>query len=661
MIFTPQQIDEIMKIIDWYAITFIAHQVSPTVLSQQQQQTLQDRGININSINANQSNVTQAYKFGLLSTTLQDAAVKQMTYDQFKKYLSSGKMFSLSRLENNALQNLQFQTANDVSKLFNKIKGSVGDKLVAADKKNNTVKHSAVVTNAAKRAIENRKSVNSIVSDIGRSTELWNRDLGRIADYVLHTAFDEGRAMGYQRKNGDDALVYKDVYPGACNHCIKAYLKGGVGSEPKLFKLSELRQNATNVGRKVKQYKPVIGPHHPNCYDKDTEVLTNEGWKFFKDLHHKELFLSVDLKTQQSQWVNSINKVQQHYKGPMYHFTNNTFDLMTTPNHNHVIRTYKSEKLRLINTDKLPTESWFLRHIPQWKSTDNNIVFDSNKYNSKNFAKWMGWYLSEGCVIKYVNNRIHLTQIKYVDQLYKDCKDLFTNRRVTKCKGYIEIGLLKTDKQLIKYLKDIDHSNQKYIPRNIKELSKQSIQQLLYTFCLGDGSVEKGRLWDGYQCNDTRVFHTSSKQLADDLGELLLKIGKRPSFKYSKPKQFFDKKAQKQYIQNQGMWLVRECKSKYGHLKSIKVDIVEYDDMIYDVELQKNHTLVVRRNGKVVISGNCRCTLQDTPNGLTLQDLQQGLWKWDGKDFERDMSKFKRKVKRNSKVKVTVNGKTTEI
>lgn len=265
MIFTPQQIVEILSIIDRYTLTFVAHHVSPDILTDNDREVLQSSGIDLSGIPINRSNVTQAFKFGLLSTTLQDSAVKTMTYEQFKNYLSSGKMFALNSIERSALTNLQYQTYRDVNRLGGRIKDGITDALVHADKQNHTVKHSKLVTDAAKQAIENRKSVTDVISTIGEKTQMWERDLGRIADFTLHTAFDEGRAMNYVRKDGDDAIVYKDVYPGACPHCIRAFLKGGVGSEPKLFRVSELRSNGTNVGRKVTEYKPVIGPMHPWC------------------------------------------------------------------------------------------------------------------------------------------------------------------------------------------------------------------------------------------------------------------------------------------------------------------------------------------------------------------------------------------------------------
>ena len=265
MTLTPAQIEELLEVIDKYSLTFMAHHVGVDVLSDKEKEFLIKSGVKLSQITRTSYNVSQAFKFGILSDALQDSVVKNMSYDTLKEYISSGRVFKLNPLEKSALQSLEIQTAGELRKMANTIKGGMRNSLVNADKINHTVSHTKVVTDAAKKAIKDRKYVTSVISDIGHQTEKWDRDLGRIADYVMHTAFDEGRSMNIMKERGDQALVYKDVYPGACAHCARLLLTGGVGSEPKLFTVAELKGNGTNVGRKAKEWKAVIGPIHPWC------------------------------------------------------------------------------------------------------------------------------------------------------------------------------------------------------------------------------------------------------------------------------------------------------------------------------------------------------------------------------------------------------------
>lgn len=262
---TPNQIEELLLVLDKYTWTFLAHHVGLEVLTTDQKFLLQRSGVSLQNLTRASYNIEHGFKFGIISESLGEAVSKGMNYSQLKAYLESGKFSGLSKLESDALQSIKYQTATDINKLGQRVKDDIRNKFVQVDRVKNTIRHNAAITNMAKKALEDKKYVREMMSLIGESTGKWNNDLGRISDYVLHEAFDQGRLAGAVREKGDDALVYKDVYPGACPQCIKAFLIGGAGSQPLLFKASELKANGTNVGRKQADWKPVVGPLHPWC------------------------------------------------------------------------------------------------------------------------------------------------------------------------------------------------------------------------------------------------------------------------------------------------------------------------------------------------------------------------------------------------------------
>lgn len=265
MLLNPDQIAELLKIVEKYTLVFISHKIGTNVLSEEQIDTLKSYGVDTLKIQT-QSTVQQAFAFGILSTVLNEPSLHNLSFESLKEKVANNKLLSpLNTLEKNALESLQLQTYNDVNKLSNTIKSDIVETLVFVDKQNNTVQHSKIVTDAVKEAIEQRKSVTRVVSIIGEKTEQWNKDLGRISDYVMHTAFEEGRAAGYERKDGNNVLVYKDVYPGACSKCVKAYLKAGIGSQPVVFKLSELKANGNNIKKPITDWKPTLCSLHPWC------------------------------------------------------------------------------------------------------------------------------------------------------------------------------------------------------------------------------------------------------------------------------------------------------------------------------------------------------------------------------------------------------------
>ena len=95
-----------------------------------------------------------------------------------------------------------------------------------------------------------KKSVQNIVSNIGHSLEDWNRDWGRIVETEMQNIYQTGVAQQIMKEQGADALVYKEVFSGACQHCIKFYTTAGIGSKPRIFKLIDLINNGDNIGKK---------------------------------------------------------------------------------------------------------------------------------------------------------------------------------------------------------------------------------------------------------------------------------------------------------------------------------------------------------------------------------------------------------------------------
>lgn len=265
MIFTPNQIQEIIELVQAYHLNFFAKNIGVSnLLSKVDFNLLNKFGFNISQYMGGNYNsiMDYAFKFGIISTSLQEVVVKNMSYYQLQKYIQSGKFIPLTKYEKDVLQSVKTQSLKDIKNLSNRIgsdiQGSV-TQIEREDRVREMIREEAIET------VKNRESVKSLVSRLGNKTGDWNRDWGRISDYIMHTAFDEGRAVGIEREHGKDAEVYKDVYVGACKYCSEIYTTEGVGTKPKIFKLVELVDNGTNIGRKASEYKPVIGSTHPNC------------------------------------------------------------------------------------------------------------------------------------------------------------------------------------------------------------------------------------------------------------------------------------------------------------------------------------------------------------------------------------------------------------
>lgn len=77
----------------------------------------------------------------------------------------------------------------------------------------------------------------------------------------------------------------------------------------------------------------------PDCYSEDTQVLTNRGFVFFKDLIETDKIAQV-LDDGSYEFVKPLKIVNEPYKGKMYHFKDHfgKVDQLVTPNHRMIYK-----------------------------------------------------------------------------------------------------------------------------------------------------------------------------------------------------------------------------------------------------------------------------------------------------------------------------------
>lgn len=263
MIFSTDQLSELLGILDRFHISFISTELGTNILSKEDKRILREAGVNLDQLKK-EGKMDDAFRFGMLADSLKDKRVKNMSYEQYQKFVKSGKFLPLTENEQAALNAVKTQTYSDIKGLGNRIGKDITTTLVEVDKTKRQ-KYEKVIAKEGQEAILNKNTLKEFSSALGHKTKDWARDFDRIADYVMHDAFDRGKAYSILKRVGGDAIVYKEVYPGACEHCIDLYLTNGIGSRPILFKLDTILANGTNIGRKVSEWKPVLGPTHPFC------------------------------------------------------------------------------------------------------------------------------------------------------------------------------------------------------------------------------------------------------------------------------------------------------------------------------------------------------------------------------------------------------------
>lgn len=643
MIFTPDQIQELLKVIEFHHIFFIGNNIGPSVLSEIDKNILRANGIDLDKLISEDTNlISQAFKFGVLAAALGDKNTKTLTYDDFSKYIKRGEYIPLVSSEKYALEALKTQAYNDIKGLGNKISKDVGIIHIEASEEQRR-EYEKIIEKTAEQSISKREGVKGMVSRLGTLTEDWTRDFGRISDYIMNNAYQEGRARKIEENLGKDALVYKDVFPGACKHCIPAYLTNGLGSQPRVFKLSALRANGTNIGKKTIEWRPVLGSMHPWCFPTEsTEFYTNEGFKYLKDIRGDEKILSLDLETKNSVWVNINKVIYYNYQGRMLKLGN----LISTPNHKQVVIKKKKVNKEIFNNLELHDDSTLgkrvglIKGIPNYRGSKEKVIhLFGVDFETTSFVSFLAYYLSEGNITpprKEITTsyfiKISQNKGRWFDDILKVSRECFGVDCCTKETNSNAVYIRIENKDLGEWFKNFGFSGDKFIPKFIKELDKEYLELFLEKYINGDGTRKKVKGWKNKYNNEfvEEVIYTKSLKMRDDLGELIIKIGKTPKFEKT------------------DIFVIRI--NKYINTYKEKEYLEKWEGEVGCLELETINTLLIKVKGEVFWSGNCRCELHSLPEGYV----------WDEKLKQFVMGEYKRKVERKSKIKIYVGDKYFE-
>lgn len=336
------------------------------------------------------------------------------------------------------------------------------------------------------------------------------------------------------------------------------------------------------------------------CYDEDTEVLTKDGWKLFKNLNKKDTVATLN-KDQYIEYHKPSKIIRKKYKGKMLLLQNRHLDLLVTPNHNLYVKHNNKDAYELLPAATVfnSINEWKFKKDALWKGKKTNffILPSIIKYKSKrrepikklNISDWLeflGWYISEGSFGsgKKGDYRIGVSQSIKKESYRLEIKRCFEKLGFDYHENKAEFRI--NDKQLWDYLKQFGKARNKHAPLFIKELMPSLIMSFLNSLFKGDGN---GVIDADKNCN----FYTSSKKLVDDVQELLLKCGFSGNIKIHKNRE-------SSYRIN--------IISKYN-TPSFKgndnpiIKYVDYSNRIYCCTV-KNHVLYVRRNGKGYWCGN---------------------------------------------------------
>lgn len=280
MLLSSQQITELLQIIQNNQSILVASQLGLDFLSEYDKALLEAHGVDWTNLYSEENDsIFQSFHLGMLAQALNDvSSLQKLDYKTVKQYIREGQYIPLTERERSAIQYIKNQTFSDVRTLNGRIFQETNAIL-----SNHTLKDQVeFIKEELVEGIKKQKSFREIANTLHHKTGDWSRDFDRIVEYQMNSAYQQGRVSFMEKNNpGRDPEVYKKVFTSACKHCIRLYLTDGFGSEPIIFKLSELKANGSNIGRKVVDWKATVDSTHPYC--RCLLIEKRQGYKWNKE------------------------------------------------------------------------------------------------------------------------------------------------------------------------------------------------------------------------------------------------------------------------------------------------------------------------------------------------------------------------------------------
>src|SRR3989344_7025137 len=319
------------------------------------------------------------------------------------------------------------------------------------------------------------------------------------------------------KKFRDTSEIYKSTSKGVVT---KNYI-GGIDENGNQIRKALIRSERI----------PKVGDKYC-CYDDQTEVLTDKGWIFFKDLT-KEYKVASLIDGDTLEYQTPLEIQEYEHDGEMYKIKSNQVDLVVTLNHRmylsvdrEKIKKYYIEEAKNILNKKI----YYKKNIENYKCNITSKYIEGNyfvlpeyndlpkKYlNLEAFVEFYGIWIAEGCMQLNWAVLISTHKQRVKDKLKEVCEKMGLKIFIHKDQVNDNIGnkWCFNDKQLVQYFAPLSvGAINKTLDDWVWCLPKHLCQKLINGLCLGDGHKFKNTI--------TRRYDTSSIQLANDIQRLCL-------------------------------------------------------------------------------------------------------------------------------------------
>jgi len=352
------------------------------------------------------------------------------------------------------------------------------------------------------------------------------------------------------------------------------------------------------------------------CYDDQTEIFTDSGWKRFEQLADTDR-VAVMLEDGAARFERPVARMAYDYDGEMLGCQHKYLDYLVTPNHRMFVRIenyrdalacYRVRRADDVHGKRVTHQ--VATHFVREASIGDRFTLPVQKngrgrqcaltYDTLDFFSFMGWYLAEGSLAAYqsdsvgakgVRVRSYKVQISQSREVNPDAcrqiEDLLTRMGF----GWHYSGSQYTfsHKGLYTYLLPLGLSHEKYVPERLFDAPNEALARLLWAYLAGDGH--------GYTQWHNWTAHTTSKRLVDDMQRIVVLLGGYATVYPLKPR---EGQAHPQYLLS-----LRQERDEVGvGTPEETYYAVPYKGKVHCVMVSGTGLIYVRRNGKPLWCGN---------------------------------------------------------
>lgn len=340
------------------------------------------------------------------------------------------------------------------------------------------------------------------------------------------------------------------------------------------------------------------------CAPETNEVLTDKGWKMFKDLDGTEKICSL-IDGEKIEYVNPIGIYHFKHQGEMLKIDTEQLQSTTTLNHKLYVKGrygynngYELREAKDVYKSRVAFKKDGFKDGPYV----DTITLGEVEFNMDAYLDMLGQWISDGHIDKQSRTRICLSFKKerklndfksYVTRLgvpsyhTKGDKNYFSSKEIYDSLCPLNVGALN-----------------KFLPEFVWDLNRTQSRVLLEALIRGDGTIQK----------NYTAFYTSSKRLADDVQRLAFHAGYSGNisihteagthYKFTDGHEGYTNvdSLRVAIIKSKNKpWINNVAKSRTNNRH--KIDIIQYDGVVSCVEVP-SHVFYMRENGIAHWTGN---------------------------------------------------------